>query len=293
MSKPGGSEQKKVIHGPGFTLTPGRAPLVMGVLNVTPDSFSDGGEHFDAGAAVRHAREMARNGADIIDIGGESSRPGSEGITVDEELRRVIPVIESLADTVTVPLSIDTQHASVAYTALEAGCRIVNDITACKDPEMPDVVTQFGVPIVIMHMKGDPKSMQVKPTYKDVLKEVRAFLAERVDLLKRRGVEDDMIVIDPGIGFGKRFRDNLDLLGAIDYLREPGYPVLIGASRKAFLGELLDADPGDRLSGSLATAAWCHRVGVDIVRVHDVKETVGLFRVLDAIEHPDDYSANW
>ena len=292
MFDPRGSAEKRTIRGPGFTLTPRRAPRVMGVLNVTPDSFSDGGQHFDANAAVEHAMQMAREGADIIDIGGESSRPGSERVSVDEELRRVIPVITSLADRLPVPMSIDTRRSAVARAALEAGCRAVNDISACRDPEMVGVVKEFAVPLVVMHMKGEPRTMQESPTYEDVVGEVRAFLAERIDFLKRHGIEDDKIIVDPGIGFGKRFRDNLELLRAIDTLRDLGCPILVGASRKAFLGELLGAPPEGRLSGSLAVASWCHRAGVDIVRVHDVHETVGLFRVLDAIEHSGDDAAN-
>jgi dihydropteroate synthase len=287
------TDQKKTIHGPGFTLAPKRVPLVMGVLNVTPDSFSDGGEHYAPDIAIQHALRMEQEGADIIDIGGESTRPGSEGIDADEEWRRVQPVIASLVGSTSVPISIDTRRASVARAALEAGCHIVNDITACGDPHMVDVVRDHGAPIVIMHIKGDPKSMQVNPIYNNVTKEVCAFLKERADFLRHEGIEGDKIVIDPGIGFGKRFRDNLALLEAIGGLRDLGYPVLVGASRKRFLGELLDAGPQDRLSGNLAVAAWCHRIGVDIIRVHDVKETVGLFRVLDSIEHPQDYGAEW
>ena len=287
------SDQKKTIHGPGFTLPPKRVPLVMGVLNVTPDSFSDGGEHFDTDIAIKHALRMEHDGADIIDIGGESTRPGSDAVDTDEEWRRVEPVIASLAGNISVPISIDTRRASGARAALEAGCHIVNDVSACHDPQMADVIHEHGAPIIIMHMKGDPKSMQENPTYNDVTAEVCAFLTDRADLLQREGIEGDKIIIDPGIGFGKRFRDNLALLEAIDGLREPGYPVLIGASRKRFLGELLDAGPQDRLPGNLAVAAWCHRAGADIIRVHDVKETVGLFRVLDSIEHPQDYSAEW
>jgi dihydropteroate synthase len=264
----------------------------MGVLNVTPDSFSDGGRFLQRSSAVERALQMAGEGADIIDIGGESSRPGSDRVGVNEELRRVIPVIEALADRLTVPMSIDTQRGVVARAALVAGCRMVNDISGCRDPEMISLVEEFGAPIVIMHMKGEPRTMQVDPTYQDVTEDVRAFLAERVDLLKRHGIEDDRIVIDPGIGFGKRFRDNLELLRSVERLRDLGYPVLVGASRKSFLGELLDAPPEGRLSGSLAVAAWCHRAGIDMVRVHDVKETVELFRVLDAIEHPGDRTAS-
>jgi dihydropteroate synthase len=293
MSNPGGSTHKKAIRRSELVLERRRVPLVMGVLNVTPDSFSDGGEHFDADSAIRRAVRMAGEGADIIDIGGESSRPGAEGISADEELRRVKPVIEVLREELSIPISIDTRRASVARAALDAGCRIANDITACRDPEMIDVVKHFDVPIIIMHMKGEPRSMQKNPSYGDVVKEVALFLKERAGLLEGHGIPGDKIVIDPGIGFGKRFRDNLELLRSIDHLRSLGYPVLIGASRKTFLGELLDQPAGERLSGSLAVAAWCHRTRVDIVRVHDVKETVGLFRVLDSIEHPDDYTADW
>ena len=286
------SAQKPVVRGPGFELAPKGAPLVMGVLNVTPDSFSDGGQHVDPEVAVNRALQMAQEGADIIDIGGESSRPGSEGISADDELGRVMPVIESLADKLSVPMSIDTRRADVADAAIEAGCRIVNDITAGRDPEMAGVVRKSSVPIVIMHMRGEPESMQVKPAYEDVTKEVGEYLCGRADFLKREGVDDDKIIIDPGIGFGKRFQDNLELIRSIDALRGHGYPLLIGASRKTFLGQLLDAAPDSRLSGSLAVAAWCYRSSVDIIRVHDVKETVGLFRVLDAIEHPSDYAAH-
>lgn len=261
----------------------------MGILNVTPDSFSDGGKRFDPASAVRHAHRMAEQGADIIDIGGESSRPGSDAVEVEEELRRVTPVIEALAGNLSVPMSIDTRRAAVARVALEAGCAMVNDISACADPEMPTVLADFGAPVVIMHMQGEPKTMQANPSYDDVVREVGWFLSDRAEFLKHRGIEGDRIVIDPGIGFGKRFRDNIELLGAIRRLGELGYPVLVGASRKSFLGELLDAGPEERLSGSLAVAAWCCRTGVDIVRVHDVRETVDLFRVLDAIEQPDDY----
>jgi len=287
------SDHKKTIHGPGFALAPKRVPLVMGILNVTPDSFSDGGEHFDTDIAIKHALRMEHDGADIIDIGGESTRPGSDAVDTGEEWRRVEPVIASLAGSISIPISIDTRRASVAKAALEAGCHIVNDVSACRDLQMVEVIRESGAPIIIMHMKGDPKSMQENPTYKDVTAEVCAFLTDRADLLQREGIEGDKIIIDPGIGFGKRFRDNLALLGAIDGLRKPGYPVLIGASRKRFLGELLDSGAQDRLPGNLAVAAWCHRAGADIIRVHDVKETVGLFRVLDSIEYPQDYSAEW
>jgi dihydropteroate synthase len=285
MSDPTGSTQRHVIRGPGLTLTPGRVPFVMGILNVTPDSFSDGGQHHDPDVAIRRALQMAHEGADIIDIGGESTRPGSDSVSIQEELARVAPVIESLVGKLSVPVSIDTRHPAVARAALQAGCKIVNDVSGCRDPEMIDVLGESGAPVVVMHMKGEPKSMQVNPIYDDVVKEVRDYLADRAEALEKRGIAGDKIILDPGIGFGKRFVDNLDLLRAIDQLRSLGYPVLVGASRKRFLGEILDAGPQERLSGSLAVAAWCHRAGVDIIRAHDVKETVGLLRVLDLVEH--------
>jgi len=284
--------QKRVIYGPGFALQSGLSPLVMGILNVTPDSFSDGDEHFTPSTAIEHALKMVNAGADVIDIGGESSRPGSSGVSLDEELGRVIPVIESLAKRLSVPLSIDTRHASVATAAIEAGCTMVNDITACSDPDMIDVLKISKVPVVLMHMKGQPESMQTNPTYEDVVGEVTSFLVERADLLERSGIEGDKIIIDPGIGFGKRFQDNLDLLRAIEFFRDTGYAILVGGSRKSFLGELLDAAPNERLAGSLAVAAWCHRAGVEVIRVHDVKETVELFRVLNAIEYENDVTTD-
>lgn len=265
----------------------------MGILNVTPDSFSDGGDHYLKDHAYARAMQMAEDGADIIDIGGESTRPGAKDVDASEELSRILPVIELLASDLPVPMSIDTRRASVARAAIEAGCRIVNDVSACSDVEMPVVVRDAEVPVILMHMKGDPHEMQVNPHYDDVVAEVCGFLAERAEFVKQQGVQNDMIVVDPGIGFGKRFRDNLDLLRAAEPLLSLGYPVMIGASRKRFLGELLDRESHDRLSGSLAVAASCLKNGLDIVRVHDVKETAGLFRVLDAIDHPEDYPASW
>lgn len=292
MSPIPGVPERRAIRGPGFELEPTHGPLVMGILNVTPDSFSDGGRYFDPEVARGRALKMAHEGADIIDIGGESTRPGSLPVDEEEELRRVIPIVEGLAGRVGVPMSIDTRRARVARVALEAGCGIVNDVTACRDEDMIEVVGEYRVPVVIMHMRGEPRTMQEAPTYEDVTGEIVEFLRGRADLLTQRGIEADKIVIDPGIGFGKRFGDNLELLNAIDAFRSLGYPVMIGASRKAFLGKLLDAGPDDRLAGNLAVAARCYASGVDIVRVHDVKETVGLFRVLDAMENPGGYGVD-
>jgi dihydropteroate synthase len=277
----------------------GRTPRIMGVLNVTPDSFSDGGRFRDAETALTHAFAILEAGAHIIDVGGESTRPGSDPVSAGKELDRVLPVIDALMRTEdrhepSIIVSIDTRKAEVADEALQRGCHMVNDVSAAEDPEMIEVLRNHpDTPIVLMHMKGNPRTMQEEPHYDDVVAEVSAFLSARADVLVRAGIARDRIIIDPGIGFGKRFRDNLELLNRVDSFRALGYPVLIGASRKRFLGELLDAGPGDRLPGSLAVAAHCHRVGVDLLRVHDVRETAGLMRVLDALAHPDDYAADW
>jgi dihydropteroate synthase len=283
-----------------MSLPLGRIPLIMGILNVTPDSFSDGGRFADPESAVSQALAMCEAGASIIDIGGESTRPGSEPVTAGEELDRVLPVIDSLAamqrsgSMDSVPISIDTRKAEVADVALGRGCHMINDVSAGSDPEMVEILqNRRDVPIILMHMRGDPRTMQDAPHYDDVVGEVGRFLGERAETLVRSGIGRDRIIIDPGIGFGKRFRDNLELLNRIDSLRALGYPVLVGASRKRFLGELLDAGTDDRLPGSLAVAAHCFRHEVDFVRVHDVPETAGLFRVLDAVHHPNDYEADW
>jgi dihydropteroate synthase len=273
----------------------------MGILNVTPDSFSDGGRYNTLESALRHAREMIDAGADIIDVGGESTRPGSAAITTGEELDRVLPVIDALTevsfyrDGAEVPVSIDTKKAEVAHEAVKHGCLMVNDISAASDPQMLDVLRECGdrVPVVIMHKQGDPETMQENPHYEDVVAEVSNYLNTRAGALIDAGIAGERIIIDPGIGFGKRFRDNLDLLKDIDSLRSLGYPVLVGASRKRFLGELLDAGADERLCGSLAVAARCYHYDVEIVRVHDVRETAGLFRVLDAMEHPVENEADW
>jgi dihydropteroate synthase len=265
----------------------------MGIVNVTPDSFSDGGLLTDAGTAVAHAKALVHAGADIIDVGGESTRPGAKAVAPDQELRRVLPVVQALRDEVDVPLSIDTRRARVASAALEAGCAMINDVSACSDPEMAAVAAHAGAGLVVMHMLGEPGSMQTAPYYDDVVGEVKEYLAARVEHAVAAGVERRRIVIDPGIGFGKRFRDNLELLKDIAAFYELECPVLVGASRKRFLGELTGEKAASRVPGSLAVAAHCARHGVDMVRVHDVKETVDLFRVLDAIENPNDYQADW
>jgi len=271
----------------------------MGILNVTPDSFSDGGRYRGVETALEHASWMREAGAHIIDVGGESTRPGAPPVSAGEELDRVLPVIDALLKMgddggEQLPISIDTRKAEVADEALRRGCHMVNDVSAADDPEMPDVLRDHpGIPVVLMHMRGNPEAMQRAPRYDDVVAEVCAFLTGRAEELVRAGVARDRIIVDPGIGFGKRFRDNLDLLNRIDSIRALGYPLLIGASRKRFLGELLNAGADRRLPGSLAAAAHCYRLGVDIIRVHDVPETAGLMRVLDALTHPGDYKADW
>lgn len=282
-----------------YELHLGRTPRLMGILNVTPDSFSDGGSFLAPETAVARAVSMAEAGAHIIDIGGESTRPDADPVSAGEELDRVLPVIDALvsqqaAGALTVPLSIDTRKAEVAAVALAHGCSMVNDVSAAADPEMPAVLRDYsGVPVVIMHMKGDPKTMQDAPQYADVAGEVTTFLADRARALEAAGISRERIIVDPGIGFGKRFRDNLELLNRVDSIRALGYPVLIGASRKRFLGELLGAGVADRLPGSLAVAARCHDRAVELVRAHDVRETAGVFRVLDAMAFPGDYEADW
>jgi len=285
------------------TIEFGRVPRVMGVLNVTPDSFSDGGQFVGMKDAVSRAHEMAGEGAAIIDVGGESTRPGSAGVGKQEELDRVMPVIEALVNgddahgPLACPISIDTRKPRVAAAALAAGAHMVNDVTAAGahmvsgaagDPAMVDVLREVGesIPVVIMHMKGTPETMQDAPLYHDVVGEVREFLEMRAGALAASGISRERIVLDPGIGFGKRLPDNLELLKNIDVLRSLGYPLLVGASRKTFIGTLLDAAPDERLPGSLAVAARCYQAGIEVVRVHDVRETVEMMRVLDAIEHP-------
>jgi dihydropteroate synthase len=254
-------------------------PLIMGVLNVTPDSFSDGGQFLDLDRAVAHAREMIAAGADIIDIGGESTRPGAAPVGADEELRRVIPVIERLPG---VLVSIDTTKAVVAERALAAGARIVNDISALRfDARMPEVIGPAGV--VLMHMQGTPATMQQSPRYDDVVAEVREFLRERIAFAEARGIRKTQIAVDPGIGFGKTVAHNLALLARLEAFAELGCPVLVGTSRKSFIGQVLDRAPAERLWGTAATVAWAVAHGAGIVRVHDVAAMRDVVRMTAAI----------
>src|SRR3954470_1205270 len=259
-------------------------PSVMGVINVTPDSFSDGGVHLHQDVAADAARRMLDDGAAIVDIGGESTRPGSEGVSLDEELRRVVPVLERLEGAV--PVSIDTAKVGVARRALELGAELVNDVTALRgDPELAEVVADAGCYLCLMHMQGEPRTMQEHPTYDDVASDVAAFLEERLRFAVDAGIDERMICLDPGIGFGKTVEQNLDLVARLDVLLALGRPVLIGFSRKSSLGRLLgdaDARTGP-LSASLAAAVVAYEHGATMLRVHDVKEHVEALTVARAI----------
>jgi dihydropteroate synthase len=263
----------------------GERTLVMGIVNVTPDSFSDGGMFDDAGAAVKHGLGLLEECADVLDVGGESTRPGSDPVSEDEERRRVLPVIDDLRrQAPEALLSVDTRRAAIAADALAAGVDVVNDVSAGADPDMFGVVAGAGAGMVLMHMRGEPKTMQADPRYDDVVTEVRGFLADRVEAAVAAGIGRDRLSIDPGIGFGKNLQHNLDLLRSIGSFRELGLPVLAGVSRKRFIGELSGADdPADRLEGSVAAAVWCATQGVHVVRVHDVGPTVRALRVAEAI----------
>jgi dihydropteroate synthase len=262
--------------------------LVMGVLNVTPDSFSDGGVFLSERAAIDHGVEMAEQGADIIDVGGESTRPGSAPVSAREELRRVLPIVDQVSRQLPgVPVSIDTRKTEVATAALDAGATIVNDVSAGADPSMFDVVRDAGAALVLMHMKGEPKTMQDAPHYDDVVAEVRRFLAERVEAAVFAGIDAERIAIDPGIGFGKDLGHNLSLIHHVDALLEIGRPVLVGPSRKRFIGTLLDLPEDQRVEGTAAAAAWMVSRGVHVIRVHDVLQIVRVVRVIDAIARAD------
>lgn len=257
----------------------------MGIVNVTPDSFSDGGMFEDAEAAVAYGARLRVEGADVLDVGGESTRPGSDPVGVAEELARVLPVIEGLRrEAPEGLLSVDTRKAAVASEALAAGADVVNDIGAGTDPDMFDVVAAAEAGMVLMHMQGEPETMQSDPRYDDVVAEVRGFLAERLEAAVAAGIGRDRLCVDPGIGFGKNLEHNLSLLRSIASFGDLGVPVLAGVSRKRFIGELSGTDdPAGRLEGSVAAAVWCASQGVEMVRVHDVGPTVRALRVVDAV----------
>ena len=268
----------------GFEMDLAPRALIMGVLNVTPDSFSDGGRFVDPARAIRHAKEMVSAGADLIDVGGESTRPGAEPVSSEEELHRVIPVIERLSREVPVPGSIDTYKADVARAALQAGARWVNDISALRfDPGMADLIAESRVPVILMHMKGTPGEMQKDPRYRSVVGEIYSFLEERIEFAVSAGIRREQIVIDPGIGFGKRTQDNLMILAGLDRFQSLGRPILLGTSRKSFIGQVLDLPVDERLEGTAATLAIGLMKGARIFRVHDVGPAVRVIRMAEAI----------
>jgi dihydropteroate synthase len=262
----------------------GPTTLVMGILNVTPDSFSDGGLFLDHEAAVTHGTSMASEGAAILDVGGESTRPGSEAVMVEEELSRVLPVIKRLAAEVRVPISIDTRKPEVARAAIDAGAVLVNDVSGARVPGMLEVVEASGAGLVVMHMLGEPKTMQVEPRYDDVVREVRAYLAERLDAATAAGVAPDRVAVDPGLGFGKNYEHNLELMRHVDAFLDLGVPVVVGPSRKSFIGTALGDAPVDRrLEGTIGAAAWMAGRGAHVVRVHDVGPVLRALRVVDEV----------
>jgi len=258
----------------------------MGILNVTPDSFSDGGKYFNKERAVEQALRMQDEGADIIDIGGESTRPGAEKISVKEEISRVVPVIEALANKVEIPLSIDTYKSAVAGAAISSGASIVNDISGLRfDPQMPYVAARHNVPVVIMHIKGAPKNMHKDPSYKSLIPEVIDYLREGIEIARNAGVAEEKIIIDPGIGFGKTLEHNLEIIKKLDVFSGLEKPVLIGPSRKSFIGKILgDLPVTERLEGTSAAIAISIFNGANIIRVHDVKEMVRVAGISDRIK---------
>ena len=279
-------EIKAVIRLARGAQLPLSRPLVMGILNCTPDSFSDGGKFVSVETAIAHARIMISEGADMVDIGGESSRPGADPVSCEDELARVIPVIEAIRSDSDIPISIDTYKAEVARVALTAGADMVNDISALRfDDKMAGTVAAFGAPVILMHMLGTPRNMQIDPQYDDCVGEIDAFFDERIRYASDRGIDKSRIILDPGIGFGKRLADNIDILANLRRFTRFGLPVLLGASRKSFIGMLHPSNTGAdaRLGGSLAAAVTGVLNGAAIVRVHDVGPTVEALKVVQAV----------
>ena len=274
---------------PSRTLVLGQRTLLMGVLNVTPDSFSDGGKFLDARRAIEHALEMERAGADLLDIGGESTRPGSTATPVDTELTRVLPVLEGLRGVLKIPISVDTRKSEVAEAAITAGAQIINDVSGLRsDPRIAEVAVRRGVPLILMHLRGEPETMQKKPFARNVMKDVTQGLRAAITKARRAGVHKSQIIIDPGIGFGKSFEQNYELLRKLADIAKLGYPLLVGTSRKGFLGATLARDgksapPDERLWATAATVTASILGGAHIVRVHDVAEMAQVARVADCL----------
>jgi len=262
----------------------GKRTYIMGVLNVTPDSFSDGGRFLKPDVAVSHALRMVEDGADIIDIGGESTRPGAEPVSLKDERDRVLPIIEMLSKETHVPISIDTFKSEVAAEAIDRGASMVNDISGLRSSQyMASLVAERGVSLIIMHMKGKPRNMQMAPTYDDVVKEVHGFLEAQLKVALDAGVPRDRIILDPGIGFGKTVEHNLEIIAKVEELNTLGLPIMIGTSRKSFIGNILGTDVDDRLEGTIASNVAAVLGGVDFVRVHDVREVARALTLTDRI----------
>jgi dihydropteroate synthase len=273
-----------IVEWPSGKLDFSGGAIVMGILNVTPDSFSDGGQFDDVDRAVAHGIEMTRQGAAINDIGPESSRPGSDPVSVEDQIARAVPIIEQLSAKIDIPISIDTTNPTVAKAALDAGAAIINDITALADEAMAKLAAERQVPVILMHMQGTPQIMQIDPQYDDVVTEVLRFLLERARIAEEAGIAREHLILDPGIGFGKTTEHNLQLLRELEVICDQGYRVLIGASRKRFIGQITGKDiPADRIFGTAATTAIAVANGASIIRVHDVAETVDVVKVANAI----------
>ncbi len=274
-----------ILEWNGHRLDLFRRTHIMGILNVTPDSFSDGGLYLNTERAAERALEMEREGADIIDIGGESTRPGALPLSQEEEISRVIPLIERLKSRLRIPISIDTYKARVADGAIQAGASIINDISGLRsDPDMAAVAAEYDVPVVIVHIKGTPRNMQINPVYHDLIGDILDFLKDGISIALKAGVDKDSIIIDPGIGFGKTFEHNLEIINRLDEFKSLGMPVLFGPSRKSFIGKILDLPAEDRLEGTAAAVAIGIMRGANIVRVHDIRSMVRVTRVADAIK---------
>ncbi len=261
---------------------------IVGILNVTPDSFSDGGRFLDTGAALAHALSLVSEGADVIDIGGESTRPGAEKVSLDDELARVVPVIEKLRAVSNTPISVDTYKSAVARAAVDKGADLINDISGLRfDPAMAETAAFLNVPVVVMHMKGEPKSMQADPVYENLIEDIYTYFEESIRIAEKAGVPRERILIDPGIGFGKTFPHNFSILHNLKRLSELGLPILVGASRKSFLGSLSNAEADDRLVESLAAAVIAASNGAHFIRVHDVAATKRALKLCDAVRNAD------
>jgi dihydropteroate synthase len=276
--------QKDILEWPAGMLDFSNGCLLMGILNITPDSFSDGGKFLDCEKAIAQGLKMAADGAAIIDVGPESTRPGAEPVNTDEQIKRAVPVIKALAEKINIPISIDTTNYEVAKAALDAGASIINDITALADERMTQLAAERQVPVVLMHIQGTPRTMQIEPKYDDVVGEVLTFLLDRVKRAEQFGIPKERIFIDPGIGFGKTVEHNLKLLANIDKFVDTGYRVLVGPSRKGFIGKLTGKEnPAERIFGTAAAVALCTAAGVSIIRVHDIAEMLEVVKVTNAL----------